>query len=440
MNPTPTANPLERTINFSVSAAALEQEVANRVRNLARNARLQGFRPGKAPLSMVERMYGGQVRQEVMNDRLGEAFNQSLNAQQFRLAGEPRIESVDSQSSGMAPTEFQFRATFEVYPEVNLGDLSAQTLIRHQTTIDEADVDRTLETLRKQRTTYAAVERSAANGDRVIVDFVGRLDGETFEGGSADNFAVVLGEGRMLPDFEAGIVGMAAGETKTFAVAFPADYSAEQLQGKTAEFEVTAKAVSEPIVPALDENLAKTLGVNDGDLSQLRAEVKVNLEREAKKRVVNVTKDQVMDALVASADFALPRSLVDQEVARMQQQAMEDLKSRGMTVENLALPSDLFVEAASRRVKLGLIVGDIIEKQGLKPDARSVRTLIEEHAESFEQPAELVKWFYTQPDKMAEVEALVVEGKVVEWASAQMKVEDRVTAFQDLMSEKKGAE
>jgi trigger factor len=431
MNATPTSNPLERTITFSVSIAALEEEITARVRHIARTAKLQGFRPGKAPLKMIEQMYGGQVRQEVMNDKLGESFGQSVTSQQFRVAGQPRIEALDSTSA--TPTEIAFKATFEVYPEVTLGDLGAQPLIKHETSIGDEDVDRTLMTLRKQRTTFANVERACADGDMINVDFVGRVDGVAFEGGSAQNFGMVLGDGRMLPDFEAGVMGMAPAETKTFDVSFPADYAAEALRGKTAQFEVTVNSVAEPLLPELNAEFAKTLGVADGNLEQLRVEVKQNLEREAKKRVINLTKEQVMDAIASVSNFAVPQALVDTEVSAMQAQAIEDLKSRGMTTENMNLPADLFLKGAERRVKLGLAVREIIAQNKLTADARSVRTLIEEHAESFEQPAELVKWYYTQPEKIAEVEALVLEQKVVDWAAERMQSEVRATPFNELM-------
>jgi trigger factor len=307
---------------------------------------------------------------------------------------------------------------------------------RPVTEVTEKDVDATIETLRKQRAKYERVGRGAAVGDLVNIDFEGKVDGAPFEGGKGENFTVVLGEGRMLADFEAALMGLAEGASKTFPIVFPEDY-VEHLKGKTAEFTVKVNQVAEPKLPVVDAEFAKTLGVEDGDVSRMRDEIRQNIEREVKKRVHSRIKDQVMSGLVESATFEVPRVLLDSEIARMHDAAVADLKQRGMTTENMQLPPELFADRARGRVTLGLLVADIVRRNDLAARPEQVRKVIEEHAESFEQPAEMVRWFYGQPERMAEVEALVMEDNVVEWSLARMKVEDQVTPFEELMGTKK---
>lgn len=425
-------NALERTITVSVPYADIDADIASRLQRLQRTVKLQGFRPGKVPLKMVERYYGYQVRQEAVSDQVERQFTQAVRSANYRVAGLPRFDPIEP-PAGTTPANLEFNATFEVYPEVALGDLSGEKISKPITSVEEADVDRTVETLRKQRAAFEPAERAAATGDFVNVDFVGTLDGVAFEGGSGTNFGVVLGEGRMLPDFEAGVIGMKPGDQKTFPVNFPADYQAENLRGKTAQFSVTMNQVNQPKLPAVDAAFAKALGVADGDIAQLRKEIRENLEREAKKRVQTNIRDQVMEALIKVNPLQVPRALVEAEIGRSREAAMEDLKSRGMTTKNMELPADLFSDRAERRVRLGLIVAEVVRQNNLKPDARAVRSLIEEHAQSFEKPEELVRWYYTQPDRVAEVEALALENAVVDWCMGKMKVEDQVVPFKDLM-------
>lgn len=429
---TPT-RPLERQLTLTVPVAQLETEIAERLRKLTRTVKMQGFRPGKVPLKMVERHYGFQVRQEVLNDSFVRSFDEAVRQGNYRVAGLPRFEPV---ASGEGATDVQYQAVFEVYPEVALGDLSAVAVTRPVTPVTDAEVERTLETLRKQRAKFERVERAAKTGDLVNIDFTGRIDGTPFDGGSGQAFTVVLGEGRMLPDFEKALEGLAAGVEKVFELTFPEDY-AEQLKGKKAEFTVKANEVAEPKLPELDAEFARSLGIEDGDVSRMRAEVRQNVEREVKKRIAARVKDQVMEGLVAAARFDVPRSLVDQQVARMREEAVAELKSRGMTTDDLQLPAELFAERAERRVRLGLAVSDVVRVQGLQAKPEQVRKVIEEHAESFERPAEMVRWFYGQRERMAEVEALVVEDNVVEWALGRMAVKDEPMAFEDLMGTKK---
>lgn len=426
-------SPLERNLTVAVPIAQLESEIAARIRKLARTVKMQGFRPGKVPLKMVERHYGWQVRQEALSETVQGLFSEAVRQQNYRVAGLPRFEPVQA---GEGATAFEFQAVFEVYPEITHADLSQRTVKRPVTEVTERDVDATIETLRKQRAPFEPVTRAAGAGDLMNIDFEGKIDGAPFEGGAGKNFTVVLGEGRMLPGFEAALTGLAAGATKTFPLTFPEDY-VENLRGKTAEFTVTVNQVAEPRLPAVDEAFAKSLGVADGDVARMRAEIRQNIEREVKKRVQARVKEQVMDGLVAAATFEVPRTLVDSEVGRMREAAVADLKQRGMTTENLELPAELFTDRAARRVTLGLLVADLVRTNNLGAKPEQVRKVIEEHAESFEQPQEMVRWLYGQPERLAEVEALVMEDNVVEWSLGRMTVEEQVLPFEELMGTKK---
>jgi trigger factor len=430
-----TASPLERNITVAVPVAQIEAEIATRLKKLARTVRMQGFRPGHVPLKMVERQYGFQVRQEVVSDAVQKTFAEAVKDKNFRVAGYPRFQPKAVEQEDQA--QLEYTATFEVYPEVVMGDITASKVARPVTKVGESDVEATLATLRKQRAKYERTERAAANGDLVNIDFEGLIAGQPFEGNKASNFTVVLGENRMLPDFEAAMVGMKAGEQKTFPLTFPQDY-AEAVKGKTADFTVTVNEVAEPKLPPLDAEFAKSLGVADGDVERLKREVRENMEKEVAKRVHASVKEQVIDALHDAAGFEVPKALLASEIERMQNAALEDLKQRGMTITDKSLPADLFAERAVRRIKVGLLVADVVRKNGLAAKPEQVRKAIEEHAESYEQPSELVRWYYADPSRLAEVEALVMEDNVVEWAMGKMKVEDKPTDFDELMGTKKG--
>ena len=427
-------SPLERNITVSVPIAQIEAEIATRLKHLARTVRMQGFRPGKVPLKMVERQYGFQVRQEVVTDTVQKTFAEAVKDHNYRVAGYPRFQPKPVEQGA---NDMEYTATFEVYPEVVMGDISERKVARPVTSVADADVESTLGTLRKQRAKYENTARAATRGDLVNIDFEGLIAGQPFEGNKASNFTVVLGENRMLPDFEAALEGMRTGEQKTFPLTFPQDY-AEAVRGKTADFTVTVNQVAEPKLSAVDADFAKSLGVEDGDVERLKREVRENMEKEVVKRVRAKVKEQVIEALHGAAGFEVPKSLLDAEIERMQRSALEDLKQRGMTVEDKALPADLFAERAARRIKVGLLVADLVKKHDLAPRPEQVRKVIEEHAESFEQPEQLIRWYYADPARLGEVEALVMEDNVVEWAMGRMKVEDQPTDFDELMGTKKG--
>jgi len=353
--------------------------------------------------------------------------------QNYRVAGYPRFQPVPAAEGA---TNVEYTATFEVYPDIVVGDLTKYEVTRPTTQVTEKDVDKTIETLRKQRAKFNNVERAASNGDLVNIDFEGLIAGQPFEGNKAANFTVILGEARMLPDFESSIVGMKAGETKTFPLTFPQDYN-EKLKGRTADFTVTVNQVAEADLPPVDSALAKQLGVASGDVEQLRREVRDNIEKEVAKRIKGTIKEQVIDALHNAAAFEVPRSLLDAEIQRMQQQAVEELKQRGMTQQEVTLPPHLFTDRAARRLKVGLAVAELVKRNNLHAKPEQVRKVIEEHAQSFEEPEQLVRWYYADNSRLGEVEALVMEDNVVEWALGQMGVVDENIPFDDLMGTKK---
>lgn len=424
---------LERNIRLSLPATQIESEITSRLKRIARTAKMSGFRPGKVPFNIVANQYGYQVRQEVMSDVVQKSFADEVQKQQLRVAGYPRFAAADS---GQDASNFEFTATFEIYPEVKVGSLEGKSLELAEVAVTDADVDNTLNTLRKQRASYDKSDKAAETGDFLVVDFLGTQDGTPFEGGQAENFGVVLGEGRMLPDFEAALLGLKGGEEKTFDLTFPADYQAE-LAGKTVQFKVTVKVVNAPKLPEVDAEFAKSLGVSDGNVEVMKGEIRANLNRELKKRLQAKAKDQVMDALASASELTLPRALVENEVARLQDQAVRDLQARGMTTKDLQLPAELFVERAEKRVKLGLVLSEIVKQQDLRAKPEQIRSMVEEHAESFEDPAQMVRWYYSDPQRLGEVEAMVIEDNVVTWAQSQMTVNRQPMSFDAVMDIKR---
>jgi len=424
---------LERNLIVSLPAVEVESQITSRLKQIARTAKMAGFRPGKVPFNIVANQYGFQVRQEVMSDSVQKSFANAVKDQQLQVAGYPRFAPANS---GASADKFEFTATFEVYPDVKIGSLSGLKLERLAVEVADTDVDNTLETLRKQRAAYDKTERAAAKGDFLVIDFLGKLDGMPFKGGDAQNFGVVLGEGRMLPDFEAALIGMKSAEEKSFDLTFPADYQPE-LTGKTVQFAVTVKVVNAPKLPPVDAEFAKSLGVLDGDVGKMRAEIKANLERELKKRIQAKTKEQVMDALLSVSELDLPQSLVEMEISRLQEQAVKDLEARGMTTKDLQLPPKLFVERAEKRVKLGLVLSEVVKQNELRAKPEQIRAMVEEHAESFEDPAQMVHWYYNDPSRLAEVEGMVLEDNVVEWAAKSLEVSTVAKSFDETMEIKR---
>lgn len=424
-----TTNALERRIDITVAKEAVEQEVQARLKHLGRTVKMPGFRPGKVPLKMIEQNYGGQARSEAIGTALEKAFAQKVQEEKLRVAGQPRIEpKVDAGEGVMA-----FTAVFEVYPEITLGDVSDKAIERPVLTVGDTEVDKTIDVLRKQRTEYEPVERAAAADDRVVIDFTGRKDGEVFEGGQASDFPFVIGAGSMLKDFEDAVDGLKAGETKTFDMTFPEDYHAKNLAGQTVEFEITVKEVAAAKLPEIDADFAKSLGVADGDVAKMRDEVKANLEREVSRRIKSRIKEQAMDALLAANPIDVPKALVSREAEQLAENARRDMEARGMNTKDLPVSADWFADQAERRVKLGLVLAELVSAKDLHAKPEQIRALIEDFAQSYEDPKEVIDWYYSQPQRMAQAEALVIEENAVDWVLSNAKTEDKAVAFDELM-------
>jgi trigger factor len=424
---------LERRLNVSLPVQEIDGEIQNRLKRLARSVRMHGFRPGKVPFRLVQQQYGGQVRQEVLGDALRQTFGEAIKQQNLRVAGYPRFEARPSE----AKDNFEFSATFEVYPDIQLGALDNVVIVRPTVVAGEAEVDRTIEILRKQRTRYEAVDRGAEVGDRITVDYRGTRDGQEFEGGSGTDHVTVLGEGKLLADFEKQVMGLRAGEAKAFELTFPEDYHAKDLAGKGARFEVTVKRVDAPVLPEVDAEFARQLGIADGDLAKMRAEIGANLERELRRRIQARVKEQVMKALVNNASLELPKSLVELEIEGLMAGMRKDLAGRGMKSSEIPMPREAFEPEARRRVTLGLIVAEVVRQNALQAKPEQVKSVIQDYAQSYERPEEVVRWYYQSADRLREVESLVVEDNVVQWALSKLRAEDKPADFDELMGNSK---
>lgn len=426
-----TLGALERRLSMSVPVEELEHQVLDRLRKLARDVRMPGFRPGKVPMKLLQQQYGPQVRSEVTRDAVQKAFSDAVKEANLKVVGYPRIEKKDTDGAAQA---LEFSATFEVYPEVRVGEISQHGIERPRVSVDDAAVEKTIQILRKQRTTFHAVPRAARDGDRLTMDFEGTIGGESFAGGKAAGFVFVLGEKKMLPEFESGALGMSAEQSRAIEVKFPDDYHAKDVAGKAASFAIALKRVEEPRLPALDDEFARKLGVADGDLAKMRAEVRANVEREVRKRVEMRLKEQALQALLEATPLELPRSLVEMELQQLVQKAAAELQSRGLKIEKLPFDPVAFEAIAKRRVALALIIGELARSEKLQPKPAEVRSLIEAEAQSYEHPDEVVKWFYMEPQRLSEMESLALEGNVVQWVLSKARVTDKAVAFDNLMT------
>ncbi len=435
-----TLEKLERRITLTIPATDINAEVQARLKKLSRTVKADGFRPGKVPLSVVTQRYGYSVHYEVMNDKLGQAFADAANEAKLRVAGVPRITQKEAAADAPADAAAQalvFDATFEVYPEVKLGELAAQEIERVSAEVTDAAIDRTVDILRKQRRTFQ--QRPATDGaaetDRVTIDFEGKIDGEPFEGGKAEGFSFIVGEGQMLEQFDKAVRGMKVGENSAFPLKFPDDYHGKDVAGKEADFLVTMKKVETQHLPEVDEAFIRALGIADGTQDALRADVKKNLEREVKFRVLARNKNAAMDALLKCAELDVPKALVDAEIERMVAAAREDLKQRGVKdADKAPIPAEIFQPQAERRVRLGLTVAELVRQHKLQAKPEQLQAHIEELSQSYEKPAEVMRWYLSDRQRMAEVEAVVIENNVTEHVLASAKVVDKALAFDELMS------
>ena len=429
-----TLEKLERKITLSLPLAAIQTEVEARLKKVARTVKMDGFRPGKVPMNVVAQRYGYSVQYEVLNDKVGEEFSKAVQEAGLRVAGQPRI----SEKEGAAEGQAEFEAIFEVFPEVKIGDLASAEVDKLTAEVDDSAIEKTLDILRKQRRTFAqrAAAEAAVDGDRVTVDFEGKIDGETFAGGKAEGFQFLVGEGQMLKEFEDAVRGMKAGESKTFPLAFPEDYHGKDVAGKTADFLVTLNKVEAANLPEVNEALVKSLGIADGSVEALRADIKKNLEREVKFRLQARNKQAVMDALVSVAELDLPKASVQSEVARLMESARADLKQRGIKdAEKAEIPEDIFLPQAERRVRLGLVVAELVKANKLEATPEQLKAHVDELAASYEKPEEVVRWYFGDRQRLAEVEAVVIENNVTEFVLGKAKVSDKVVSFEELMGQ-----
>ncbi len=430
---------LERRLTITFPLSDVRTEVEKRLKRQAKTARAPGFRPGKVPLKMVAAQYGYQIESDVLNDRVGQAFNDAANEAQLRVAGIPKIEPKQDAPEGM----LAFDATFEVYPEVALPALEGIEIETVKTDVTDAEIDKTIDILRKQRVHFHTKgeagehgdggEPVAANGDRVTVDFVGVIDNVEFPGGKAEDYAFVLGEGRMLPEFEAATVGLKVGESKTFPLAFPEDYHGKDVAGKTAEFTITLKKLEWAHLPEVDAEFAQSLGIEDGSIEKMRDDIKVNLEREVNARIKARNKEAVMDALVKHTEMDVPKVMIEQDSQRLAEQTRQDMAQRGMDVKSLPFPADLFATKAERRVRLGLILSQLVQENNLQATQEQVKAQIEDFSQSYEDPKEVLKYYYSDRRRLGEVEALVLEENVVNYVLGKAKVTTKDIAFDELM-------
>ncbi len=429
-----TLDKLERKMSLSLPIGAIQSEVSARLRKLARTVKMDGFRPGKVPMNVVAQRYGYSVQHEVMNDKVGEAFFNAATEAQLRVAGRPSI----NEKEGAAEGELAFEAVFEVFPEVKIGDLTSAVIEKVTTEVSDAAIEKTVDILRKQRRTFSlrAHDAPAQDGDRVTVDFEGKIDGESFTGGKAEDFQFILGDGQMLKEFEEATRGLKFGESKTFPLVFPADYHGKEVAGKTADFMVTVKKIEAAHLPEVDEALARSLDIEGGTVEAMHADIRKNLQREVKSRLLARNKAAVMDALVAHAELDLPKASVQDEIGRLLEGARADLKKRGVKdADKVTIPDDIFREQAERRVRLGLVVAELVHANNLQPTTEQLKAHVEELASSYEKPADVLRWYYSDKNRLAQVEAMVLENNVTNFVLSKAQVTEKAISFDELMAQ-----
>ena len=431
---------LDRKMTLEFARADLAKAREARLAKVGKTMKMAGFRPGKVPKNLVEKQYGMQVDFELQFDKASELFFEQSQKEGIKLAGQPRLEP----KSELDADTVVFDAFFEVLPEVKIGDFSKAEVTKYTTEIGEAEIDRALDVLRKQQVHYhprgvagphgdGGSNAAAQNGDQVVIDFVGKIDGVEFAGGKAENFEYVLGEGRMLPEFEAATLGLKVGESKSFPLSFPADYHGKDVAGKTAEFTITVKAVNWAHLPAVDEAFALSLGVTEGGVAKMREEVKQNLEREVKRRITALLKNEVMDKLNDLCELEVPKSLVAAEQERLVEGARQDLMQRGVpNAKDAPIPPEIFAEQAQKRVRLGLILSDLVKQNNLAATADQIKAEIDEQASTYEDPKEVVRWFYSNPSRLKDIENLVLEDNVIKHFISTAKVNDKTISFEEL--------
>jgi trigger factor len=431
---------LERKVSLEFSKSELLPKREAKLKQLGKNMKMAGFRPGKVPLKMIEQQYGQQVDFELSFDHASNRFFEFAQAEKIELVGQPRLEP----KSELDADQIVFDAFFEVFPQVTIGDVSQTEITRYDTEINDIEIDKTINLLRQQRVHYhprgedhghgdGGADQSAQSGDQVTIDFVGSIDGVEFDGGKANDFTFVLGQGQMLPEFEAAALGLVQGAEKTFPLNFPEDYHGKEVAGKTAEFKITMKKVEWPHLPELNDEFALSLGMTEGGIEKVRQEVRQNLERETERRKQSILKNQALDALSNATTLELPKFLVSQEEERLIEMARSDLEQRGVpNAKNAPIPPGMFVPQAEQRVKLGLILNKLVKDESLKATADQIKAEIEDQAASYEDPKEVTRWYYSDPSRLGDVESLVTENNVVAYVLSKAKVIDKKVSFEEL--------
>ena len=428
-----TTQGLERRLTITVPADKVEGEVNSRLRQLAKTRRIDGFRPGKAPLTVIQKMFGASVEADVAGDLMQRHFFEAVISEKLNPAGMPTMEPAPIK----AGQDFTFTATFEVYPEVEVAGLDAITIEKPQAEVQDADLDKMVETLQKQHADWAVVERAAANDDRVTMNFVGSVDGAEFDGGAAEDFVLVLGSGRMIPGFEEGLLGKKAGDNFTLEVNFPEEYHAENLKGKPAQFAIAVTKVEAQELPELTEEFVKRFGIADGSLAGLKAEVRKNMDRELAQALKASVKEQVINGLLEQNPVDVPKSLIDNEIDTLRKQAMQ--RFGGLDQKNAPqLPAELFQEQAERRVRVGLLLGEVIKKNEIKADDAKVQSIISDMSSAYEEPSEVIAYYNENPELLDNVRNLAIEDQAIELILSQAKVSDKQVSFDELMN-KQGA-
>jgi len=418
---------LSRKMTVSVPEAVVQEKMAVRLKSLARDVKIDGFRPGKVPQQVVKKMYGDRVRGEIASDLINETYFDAIEGQDLKPVGHPHIQPLDEVDG------FKYTAVFEVYPEISLEGVTQLEVLRPVATVNDSDVDQMIEKLRAQKQTWHIVDRPAQEQDNITISFSGTSEGENFTEGRVEDFQVVCGSKKMIPGFEENLVGLEVGAHKTFTINFPEEYGNEKLAGKAAEFDVDVIKVEEPLLAEIDEVFVKAYGIEDGSVESFRVDVKNNMERELELALRGKLKGSVMDALYEKIPLTIPNSLVDIEIENLMKPYIETAKRQKKNLDDLPLPRDMFEGRAKRRVALGLILGEIIQKNAIKLDDDKVRSTIEDMAKSYERPQDVVNWYYTDESRLNEVQQMVLEDQTIEWLVAQAKVSDEQVNFSDVM-------
>ncbi len=427
-----TTSGLERRMTIGLPAEKVDSEVDKRIAETARRVRLDGFRPGKVPVSEVRRRFGAGIRDEVVSDVMRNSFVEAITSEKLTPAGFPRIEPVKNEKG----QELEFTATFEVVPEVEVADLSGLAFEKSTTEVTDADVEKMLENLQQQKTEYSEVKREAQDKDKVNIDFVGKVDGEAFDGGTAEGSDVVLGSGSMIPGFEDGIVGMKVGEEKVIDVTFPEDYNAENLKGKAATFEIKLNTVSEAKVPEINDEFIKSFQAKSETLEDFKVEIKGNMEREARQQLKAKLKDSVVDGLLSLHELEVPSALIADEIKRLKQQAVQQF---GGQMDPATIPDDIFKDQADKRVRTGLIMNEVVKKFEIKADPTAVRAYIEEMASVYQDPQVVIDYYYNNQEQMQQIEAAVIEELAVEKVIEQGTVTESVVSYDEAVKREEPA-